>query len=193
MTARHIPARDVRQHKGHGLRPIECDEPADRTDETEIQIAPAHTVRERYGADKFRQQFCEQPCRLRPLLMDGSINIAVPLNECRRIDSLPACKPFARLRQVPRRIKGDGDRGPARLRTDIFLPLGKSRHDERRTARRADGTQILIGKPLITELLARQAFQIREKMRHDMGRNFLCSDFKQKILAHFLPSFFSIG
>jgi len=55
MSARRVPARHICECKGHDLRPVERDDPANRTDEAEVQIAPAHTVRQRNRTNQLRQ------------------------------------------------------------------------------------------------------------------------------------------
>jgi len=125
--------------------------------------------------------------------MHGRIDVTVALNEIGRVDALPARKARARLRRIPLRIKGNGDRGAAHLRTDILLTLCKPRHEERAATWRADRPQALIGKTMLCEKVAREPFQIGEKMGHDMCRDFLRPDLEQQILTHTVPSFFSIG
>ena len=107
VSARGAAARNVCKRKGNDLRPVERDDPADRTDETEVQITPAHAVRQRNRTDEFRQELGEQLRRLCPLLMNGGIDISVSLNKRRRINPLSACKSCARFRRVPVCIKGD--------------------------------------------------------------------------------------
>ena len=125
--------------------------------------------------------------------MHGGIDIAIALNQCRGINALPARKARTRLRRIPFRIKGDGDRWTACFRADILLPLGKPRNDERRAARRADCAQALIGKSVLCEHIPRQTRQVGEHARHNVRRNFLRPNLKQQILTHAFPSFFSIG
>ena len=193
MSARRVPARDICKCKGHDIRPIERDNPANRADKAKVQITPAHTVRQGNRADEFGQHLREELRRLSALLVHSGIDIAVTLNERRRFDALPACKARACLRRIPLRIKGNGDRGTARLCTHILLPLGKPRHEERRTARRTDRPQTLIGDTACRQHVPRETFQISEEMRHDVCRNFLRPNFKKQILTHAFPSFFSIG
>ena len=193
MSARCIPARDICKRKGDNLRPVERDNPTNRTDKAEVQIAPTHTVREGDRTNQLRQEFREELRCLRPLLMHRSIDIAVPLNECRGLNPLPARKARARLRWISLRIKGNSDRGTARLRADILLPFGKPRHEKCRTARCADRTQVLVGEATLREQIPRETIQISEEVRHNVRRYFLRPDLKQQILTHAFPSFFNIG
>ena len=193
MSARRIPTRHICERKGHDLIPVERNDPADWADEAEVQIAPAHAVRQGNRTDQLRQKLREERRRLRPLLMHGGVDIAIALNELGRVDSLPARKTRARLRRIPLRIKGNVDRGAARLRAHILLTLRKPRHEKSRATRRTDGTQTLIAKAMLREEIAREPFQIGEEMGHDMCRDFLRPDLEQQILTHTFPSFFSIG
>ena len=178
MPARVIPARHSGKGKGHDLCPVECHEPANRADESEVQIPPAHTVWQRNRTHKVRQERGQKLGRRCTALMHGGIDIAVTLNEGGRIDALSARKPRARLRRVSVRIKGNGDGWAARLRIDVFLPLCEARHNEGGTARRAERAHLLIGKAVLLQHRLCQLRQILQEVRHHMCRNLLRSNFK---------------
>ena len=111
--------------------------------------------------------------------MHCRIDVAVAADESLGRDVLSAREPRARLGRVAVRIKSDGDRGSARLRTDIRLPLRRARHDERHAARRAERTNLIIGNTLFREHFVRKTLHLAQEVRHRMCRDLLRPDFKQ--------------
>ena len=169
---------DVGELKRDDILVIKGNEPADRADELEVEVAPAHVVREGEAADEFRQQRLEELCRQLAFLMDFRIDIAVFDDEVFRRDVLTAGKSLCSLRRLAVSIKGDLDGRAAVLARDIFLFLREALDEESRAARRTERADGIKGDAVLLECLFRMFLELGQCARHYMGRNLFRADFK---------------
>ena len=178
MAARRAARLDVRELERDDIGSVERDEPADRADELEVEIAPAHVVREREAADELRQQRLEELGRRLAFLVDFSVDVAVLDDEVLRVDVLAARKALRCLRRVALGVESDLDGRAAVLARDIFLLLRKALDEKRRAARRAERADCLEGDAVLLECLLGILLELGECARHYVGRNFFRADFK---------------
>ena len=178
MAARRAARLDVCELERDDIGAVERDEPADRADELEVEVAPAHIVGEREAADELRQQPLEKLGRRLAFLVDFRVDVSVLDDEVLRVDVLAARKALRCLRRVAVSIEGDLDGRAAILARDIFLLLRDSLDNERRAARRAERADGREGDAVLVQCLLGVLLELGECARHYVGRNFFRADFK---------------
>ena len=177
MAAGSLAGFNFGNFKGHNFCIIEGYNPAQRTDELEVQVAPAHIVREVQTADEFRQNGLQQFSRFLALFMYHGIDITVFFHEVFRVNALTTGKALSSLGRVAVSIKSDGCGRAAVFTFHIFLLFREVFDQESRAARRTDGADFPAGNAAVSKSLSGIFLQLGKDARHDMCRYFFRADF----------------
>ena len=178
VTTRRAARFDLSHFEGDDFIIQQSHDPAQRTDELEIKVRPAHVVREGQAADEIFEQILQQLSRSFAFLMNHRIDIAVFFDQVFRVNALAAGKALCCLGRIAVSIEGDLDGRSAVLAGNIFLLLSQIFYNECRTSRRADRADAAEGNAVLLECLFCILFQLGKDARHDMGRNFFRADFQ---------------
>ena len=110
MAAADLARLDVSQFKGNDIFIEEGDEPADRTDEVEVQAAPVHAFREIEACDDAFEDVRQEGFRFSADAGDVGVNIAIFDDEVLDVDFLTPGKAHGGFRRVAVGIISDFDR-----------------------------------------------------------------------------------
>ena len=178
VAAADVARFDVSQFKGDDIFIEEGDEPADRTDEVEVQAAPVHALGEIKTRDDALHEVRQEAGCVSADAGDVGIDVAVFNDEVLDVDFLTPGKAHGSFRRVAVGIVSDLDRRAFMFGRYVGLFFSDALHDEGDAARRTEGADRFIGDMGFAKGFPGQVPDLGKDTRHIMSRDFFSTDFK---------------
>ena len=178
MAAADLARLDVGQFKGDDVFIEESDEPADRTDEVEVQAAPVHALREIEACDDTFHEVRQEAGRVSADAGDVGIDITIFDDEVLDVDFLAPGKTHGGFRRIAVGVVSDLDRRAFMFSRYVSLFFSDAFHDEGDAARRTESTDRFIGDMGFAKGFPSQLLDLGKDTRHIMSRDFFSTDFK---------------
>ena len=178
VAAADLARFDLGQFKGDDVFIEEGDEPADRTDEVEVQAAPVHALGEIEARDDTLHEVRQEAGRFRTDAGDIGIDIAVFDDQVLDVDFLAPGKTHGRFGRIAVGIVSDLDRRAFMFSRYVSLFFSDALHDEGDAARRTEGTDRFVGDMGFAKGFPGQVLDLGQDTRHIMSRDFFSTDFK---------------
>ena len=178
VAAADVARFNVGQFKGDNIFIEEGDEPADRTDEVEVQAAPVHALGEIEARDDAFHEVRQEAGCVSTDAGDVGIDVAVFDDEVLDVDFLAPGKAHGSFRRVAVGIVGDLDRRAFMFGRYVGLFFSDALHDEGDTARRTEGADRFISDMGFAKGFPGQVPDLGKDTRHIMSRDFFSTDFK---------------
>ena len=185
MTAGSTAGLDFGYLKGNYLGTAESNNPANRTEELEVKVAPAHGVGQRKSIDEFREESGKKLLGLLADSMNLGIYIAITLNEVFRRGTCTFGKAENRLGWITVCIKGSGNSRATALYGLVRLALSHIINKESKTARGTHSVNSAVGKPQLLKTSGGLFTKCPIEASYCMSRKLFGTNFKKNIYCHF--------
>ncbi|MMZ60784.1 hypothetical protein D1872_228970 [compost metagenome] len=188
VTARYVAGFNPGDFKLDDFLAEQGHHPADRTDEFEIMISPAHIFRKIHRLENPLQPFGHNRFRFHPCPALADIDIFRPAEFLKRellgIYPLTAGKTERRFTPSAVLVQGDFPGRPLHLFMDVFLFLRHPLDKDRQTAWRGVTLDGVVRNHGFLQPFLHPFLQLFHGRANKAGRHFLQADFEQKILSH---------